>query len=164
MDDVDGGSIRRVRCIFYPSKFVDDPSKVDVANNIYLLNPKIDQNFVEWRYALMKHILEIADEEVPEPDEVAIHSTKYVQRENRTSEFFKAMIEKTDNQRDKLKLKDVWEEYKFYCAAESVRPIQHKFFKEELTIQMGEEPIASSHGVSNFWKGYRIRPQEEDSD
>lgn len=159
LDEVDGGIERRLKCIPYESRFVDDPSQVDESSNIYLRDMCIDKNFKDWKYCLMKDIIEMADVEVPEPAEVIEHTKDLLQRENLTKAFIDECIEKTDNMKDIIKMKDVYRAYTRYCKSLDATALKAKFLKEELITFM-DNFIAKSQGNRNIWRGYKLRPDE----
>jgi P4 family phage/plasmid primase-like protien len=154
MDDIDGGGIRRIRCVPYESTFVKDESKVDPSKNVYLTDQNVDDNFQDWKHALIKMLIDIADEEVPEPDEVKLNTSIYVERENVTLEFYNRCIVKTDDPDDRIQLRQVYMEYQQFCRDQGLSFLKQKFFKEEMIAIIGSPQ--NYKNVSNFWKGYKM--------
>ena len=56
--DVDGRLKRRLKCVPYESRFVDDDGEVDETKRVYKKDSEVGLHFGEWRKCLMRRILE----------------------------------------------------------------------------------------------------------
>ena len=161
LDDVCGGIERRIKCIPYESKFVDDIEKVDESNNIYELDKTIEEKFHIWKYCMMRHLIAISKIEIKEPNQVQQHTFKLLKRENITKAFIEDNIEKTDRRDSIIKMQEIIARYKDYCRINDYTPIKSKFLKEELISILG--PITEkSNNISNFWRCYKYKSSSEE--
>lgn len=157
LDDYDGGIARRLVCIPYKSVFVDNPADVNEAENKYLVNEEVDSRFKEWRAGLMKMLLDIADEKVDTPEEVLLHTSKYLSRENTIKGFVNEKIEKTNHQEDFIQLSEVYAAYKEYCKENGQAIMAKKVFDDEIHLNLDECCFrAKSNSVRNIWRGYKL--------
>jgi phage/plasmid-associated DNA primase len=70
LDDYDGDIARRLVCIPYKSTFVYYENEVNEATNKYLADIHVDMKFNNWRYAMMKLLIDMSDTVVERPNEV----------------------------------------------------------------------------------------------
>ena len=82
VDEYDGGIARRMICVPYKSTFVDIVEEVDKSKNRYLRDWDIEKKFEDWRYVIMKVLIDYSNKVISIPREVDEHTKKYLDREN----------------------------------------------------------------------------------
>ena len=99
MTKIDGGVIRRIRVVEYPYQFVDNPTlphhrKIDTR-----LKDKLDDD-LSWRQAYMAILLDYYKEvkkmdKLEVPNQVAIHTSKYLATQDAVKEWLECFYNKT---------------------------------------------------------------------
>jgi P4 family phage/plasmid primase-like protien len=139
IDEADEASFNRIRCIPFTSIFTSKIDKVNEDQHIYLADGNISNNFNEWKYALMKIVLE-SDEEVETPPEVKAHTKKYRESEDNVRRFVSERVERvydTEGEVDKsryIRRVDLWEDFKIWAKDETIKPVKKDFNKSIVGI------------------------------
>lgn len=133
MDATDEGAFNRIRAVKFDSQFITDVKKVNEINHIYLANESISSSFDNWKFAMMKIIME-HDYDVETPDSVLEHTYAYRQREDWIRLFFDKMIVKEETMRTTyVTFPELWREFKSWKKENDVlQNITNAMFREEI--------------------------------
>ena len=173
LDDMDGGTARRVKCLPYESSFVDAPGMpssptlsvcgttpaVGVESSkrpaaVFLRDKTIEARFPVWKMCLLRRIIE-ADPHAPESADVQAHTRKLISREDVMARFVKECIVKSDRPHDFIRMTDVWNEYKQFCILFTLQSVPYNDFTLQISQTLGE-PIKKSGSYRNFWRGITL--------
>ena len=111
----DGGVWRRLRCIHFGTKFVDNPIRSNEAKIDRRLNEKIPQWKERFMRLLLKYWVIYQKEGLQPPNEINKYTLEYQRRNDMFSSF---IDDKLDNQnknlsiKDKLSLADIFNEFR----------------------------------------------------
>lgn len=141
----------------YKSTFVDNPEDVNEAENKYLVNERVDERFPIWKFCLMKMLIDISKEDVPVPEDVKLHTKRYLDKENVIKQFVENNIVETGNNSDILTLTESYNIYKEFCKEEGHSILKKCIFHEDLKLELdGSKYRGSSNGLKNVWRGYKL--------
>jgi phage/plasmid-associated DNA primase len=158
VDEYDGGIARRMICVPYKSTFVDIVEEVDKSKNRYLRDWDIEKKFEDWRYVMMKVLIEYSNKVISIPREVDEHTKKYLDRENIMKRFIEETIERTDDVKDYIKQTELYNSYVAYCKAEGVQTLKKDLVYDDLHNILDEDLFrANSNGMKKVWRCYRLK-------
>lgn len=150
----DGGTWRRLRVIGFNSKFVETP----VKSNEYLIDNTLKQKMKEWAPIFSSYLIYLYVTEykklsyLSEPDEVKYTTNSYKMENDHFTEFFINRIEITNNKKDNISVKTMYESFKewFKLSHEGCRmPVQNELNKF-LNEKIGEPKR------NQKWVGYKF--------
>ena len=161
----------KLRLIPMEAQFVTDPALVKEEAHCYLADDDIKRNFRRWRPAIMKYMLALTDEEVPEPEKVASHSRRYKDACNMMSKFVTESI-KPGKPDDVLLLSDVFWEWKQWAKDENIAIGTKSDFEKSIlplmaAFQWYTSTTVKKRTVNKCWKGCNLAStmfeEEEDA-
>lgn len=163
MDSCDKASFNRIRCVPFEGEFVINPEEVDEANHKYLMDEEISEHFEEWKYAMMKMVLE-AEEDVETPDKVLEHTRKYQERENTYTRFLKDAVEKKEG--GCLRQSDLYREFKHWCKEEAIYSIKKSDFLDRIKDEFDmsswvENTTVNGKKIKSSWLGYKLKSDDD---
>lgn len=165
LNDGDGGTMRRLRCVPYVSRFVDASEEVDESRHVYR-KQEVTSRFETWKYYLMHEVMTAAQERasalsrgeravVTVPGCVTRETRKLVERESTVSTFLEAMLERTGEPRDRVTLASAYDAYVEMCG-DGKAPEKKAVLKVAMLGTLG--PFANeSNGWRNYWRGWRLK-------
>ena len=174
VNDEDGGTTRRLRCIEYGSRFVD-PSDPELARgenvNVYARAPTDELDMAAWKHFLMWEMMRAAERRVaartgsdeasarllpPTPESVMVATKRLVERESTVTTFVDRHLLRTGAKADTVTLTDLHAAYERMCAEEGNKAAKPRgALKEGLIGIMG--PCAPKcNGERNLWRGWRL--------
>jgi len=157
----DGGVWRRLRVVNFSSKFVEKPIK----SNEFLIDNNLKSKIKEWAPLFASYLIHLYINEYKkmdiliEPDEVKLSTESYKAENDPFSEYYGARIMKTDNPKDSINIKTIYDDFKnWYKSTRDVSktPPQLELVKF-LVEKMGEMK-------NNKWKGYTFKNNYSDDD
>lgn len=110
---IDESVMDRIVDIPFVSYFTTDPEQWDEAQNIYPLNTRFKSSEFQFshRCALFKYILDNAPKELYIPPIIKERSSKFVMNNDELYDWFNETYELTNDDKDILKMKDVYKEF-----------------------------------------------------
>lgn len=175
MNDEDGGTTRRLRCIEYGSRFVD-PSEVGDPH-VYPKTASSELDLDRWKYHLMREMMRAAELRVSArtdagaskrlpatPESVMVATRRLVERESTVSTFASRQLVSTGCRGDVVTLTELHAEYERMCQEDGNKPAKPRgAFKEDLLGLLG--PCAPKfQGERNLWRGWRLLLQQTTDD
>lgn len=167
MDSKDEGGFNRIRCVPFFSEFTTDEEKVDETQHIYLADLDIGKHFATWKYAMMKIILE-HNEEIPTPEIVMEHTRQYKEREDVLKRFVSDKVVRTDDDKDGVTRKQLWDAFKNWLAEEEETcQLKKSQFREHILRYFPRNKYTLDKRVSptiryqDAFIGYKLRPDIE---
>lgn len=173
MNDEDGGTTRRLRCIEYGSTFVDaaelEKDKYSGKAHVYARAEKAEE-FEAWKYYLMYEIMRAAEKRVavrggghaaeaqlPQPpSSVMVATQRLVERESTVTTFVSRHLQRTGVYGDIVTLNEMHEEYKRMCVEDGNKPAKQRgAFKEDMQGILGQ-CAPKFQGERNLWRGWKI--------
>lgn len=154
----DGGTWRRLRVIHYGSKFVEKPEKT----NEFLIDNTLKEKIKDWGPLFASYLIHLYVTEykkltyLSEPDAVKISTESYKMENDHFTEFFINRIQYTNNKRDSIGIKAMYDEFKswFKNSHEGVKVSSQVELNKFLFEKIGE-PRQSK------WRGYTFNNDEE---
>lgn len=114
-DSIDEAVFSKFRCVPFEAQFVSK-DKVNEESFKFLKDENVSKHFMEWRPAVMKYMMSLADEELELPEKVMEHTKKYQSNNDVLLEFVNENIEsKTDAI---LPFSAVWSRWKQWVREE----------------------------------------------
>jgi P4 family phage/plasmid primase-like protien len=156
----DGGTWRRVRVTPYEMKFVDNPTKVYEKKADRDLKEKIKTD--AWRESLLAFLIHhyesnVANKPIVEPQKVLKYTKMYQDISDVYQNFLNDRVQLTNNNRDKVSYKQLYEEFKtWFQLTRNVRTtVKASEFKIEIINKMPPDAVKVQ---SQFIKGLIIKP------
>jgi phage/plasmid-associated DNA primase len=161
-NNMDGGSLRRIRIIEFNSRFCDSPKKP----NEFLIDPSIKRKTQIWRpyfMSIMIHWYNVYQEEfkntgkIDTPKEVTQATDKYKNDNDKFNDFFDECVEDSNiivHMKDIYRLFSVWwvnnniNNYKMPDSKELIRAMKLKYNEDDYTL----------------YKGFRVKININDND
>jgi phage/plasmid-associated DNA primase len=158
VDEYDGGIARRMICVPYKSTFVDIVEEVDKLKNRYLRDWDIEKKFEDWRYVMMRVLIDYSNKIIGIPREVDEHTKKYLDRENIMKRFLEETIERTDDPNDNIRQTELYQCYKDYCKENGYISMKADLAYDDFHNHLDETKFKSrSKTARNYWIEYRFR-------
>jgi P4 family phage/plasmid primase-like protien len=159
----DGGTWRRVRVTPYEMKFVDNPTKVYERKADRDLKEKIKTD--AWKEALLAFLinhyeLNVANKPITEPQKVLKYTKMYQDISDVYQNFLNDRVQLTNNNRDKLSHKQLYEEFKtWFQLSRNIRTtIKASEFKIEIINKLPQDDVTVQ---SQFIKGVMLKPSDQ---
>jgi phage/plasmid-associated DNA primase len=149
----------KFRCVPFEAQFVN-ADKVDEQNLKFLKDEYVSKSFDDWRPAVMKYMLSLADEEPELPEKVMEHTKNYQTNNDILLEFFGANVERKEG--GILTFQSVWEAWKYWVKEEQNNAHKKKAeLKEEIQryFEKGTwflDTIRDDKRYKQFWIGYTL--------
>jgi P4 family phage/plasmid primase-like protien len=163
---IDGGTLRRLVNILFGSKFVDSPKK----SNEFLIDNMLKQKIQEWGSIFSSYLIYLYVTEYKKlstlkvPEDVKMSTNMYIMENDHFTEFFINKLEFTENKKDTISIKTMYEEFKLWFKDyhEGANLPKQSELNKFLTEKIGE-------AKSGKWKFYKIKvnptkDKEEDDD
>lgn len=158
----DGGTWRRINVIEFGTKFCRNP------RDEYPNEKKADEGLLlkvaskDFKEAFMSIIIhqfkQYAKHGIHEPEEVIKYTKAYQERSDVYEQFINDTVEKTDNNKDVLKIMDVYNEFTNWFKREcnSQKVPKRAELKQQLEDKIGKMATLG-------WKGFRLKVYDDDS-
>jgi P4 family phage/plasmid primase-like protien len=157
----DGGTWRRVRVTPYEMKFVDNPTKPHERKADRDLKEKIKTD--TWREALLAFLINhydnfVSNKPIIEPQKVLKYTKMYQDISDVYQNFLNDRVQLTNNNRDKVSYKQLYEEFKtWFQLTRNVRTtVKASEFKIEIINKMPPDAVKVQ---SQFIKGMIIKAE-----
>jgi len=155
---IDGGTLRRILNVLFGSKFVESPQKP----NEFLIDNMLKQKIKDWGSIFSSYLVHLYVTEYKKlttlkvPEEVKMSTNMYIMENDHFTEFFINKLEITENKKDTITVKTMYEEFKlwFKGSHEGTNVPKQTELNKFLYEKIGE-PKASK------WRGYKIIDTEE---
>ena len=182
LDEINDAMSRRILDIPFKNRFVDqyvyDELDEEDKKTTFLVNPdyKGTEFKVKYRQALFKILCEhhqafLKNKRVlPKPKEIIQRNKEYLQKSDDMSSWFNDNYDKSENKKDIIKLKSVYEKFKvseFFnnCTKQQKRDNNYKAFVEKLQSNIFlRKYVKNDHDKGYIILGYIIKPKEFDED
>jgi P4 family phage/plasmid primase-like protien len=155
----DGGTWRRIRVLEFKSKFVKNPS----GPNEFKMDPKLVEQIDYLAESFISVLIHYWSKFytssfiINEPPDVSEFTKRYQTESDIYLEFVQELIEETNNQKDRVTLKTLWDVFKIWhkdnCS--NMKPVGKPEFKKHMEAKLG--PLPSNRG----WVGKVIRDLDE---
>jgi P4 family phage/plasmid primase-like protien len=114
-DDIDNAFSKRLRCINFPTEFVDIPIK----ENQKKINVNINNNFENWRSDFMLLLIDYYKKYkethiLTTTDDILMWTNKYKEETDLYLQFLNDTIELTNNDDDKMHISDMYGKFKIW--------------------------------------------------
>lgn len=153
IDKIDGGFKRRLLTVKFPFKFVDNPKNKNEKLIDYSLKYKFEK--IEYKKAFIKILLKNKNpnNKLDIPKNILDNTKEYFEDNNIVKHYIEEFLIKTDDPKDRIKPKILYEDYKNNGDGGLTKDQFHKEIKKMLNL-------SKIKGVRLF-KGYRFKTFEE---
>jgi P4 family phage/plasmid primase-like protien len=141
MEDVCDESIpRRINFIKFESKFKHEPNKnvpyEKLRNDEYMTDDFIDKIKGSFMKILIERYEELSKKEFKYriPKIVKESKQEFIDENDIVKTFFNEIYEYSENKKDFIQLKDMYDGYKIYCAMNKMKPNNLKLFKTRIIL------------------------------
>ena len=152
----DDGTWRRIRVVYFPSKFTDNPKE----SNEYQKDIHLPEKMKNWKQQFIAMLLETYKkyirEGLKEPDCVLEHTKEYERKSDSFADFVYDKLEQTKNKKDTVSLTSLYPIYKvWYSESFSEKPPSKNDFKANMEKRYGKILIGKG------WEGLKLKDCEE---
>ena len=119
LDTSKSAEFKKLRCIPFEAEFVHADA-VDEARHRYLKDENITDQFEQWKYACMKHLLTLNNVDAPTPEKVMIHTKQLEARENDVLNFLDSNVEETEDIKLFVTGTDMFQAFKKWAKEEGL--------------------------------------------
>jgi P4 family phage/plasmid primase-like protien len=157
----DGGTWRRLRVVNFGSKFVESPEKA----NEFLIDNTLKIKIKEWAPIFASYLIELYVKEykkctyLVEPDAVKYSTNCYKMENDHFTEYFTLKIIFTNNKKDKLSSKGVYDDFKAWYKSSRdgvIKAPPQSELTKFLIDKIGEPK-------TDKWIGYTFKSEDDNS-
>jgi P4 family phage/plasmid primase-like protien len=150
----DDGTWRRIRICNFPSKFVDEPEKVNHEEFIFIKDRELEEKIRSWAPTFASMLVKMAFETgglVEDCEYVKMKSSQYRQDQDHIAAFVSEKVMKTNDKKDHIKKTELAEEFKiWYMNTQGTQKVPKGV---ELHDYMNKR---FGHSTSHGWVGVKI--------